>query len=97
MDEETVGQGGAVTTARCALCAAEMTCTPEGQCWCMALPPVMALPAGENAGCFCPECLRNIMTAGLSREPAVAEPGSLANIESPSGQPDNFETLPEGS
>jgi len=34
-----------------------MTCNPEGQCWCAELPPVIAVPEREGAGCLCRECL----------------------------------------
>jgi hypothetical protein len=58
----------------------------------MEMPPVMALPAGENAGCFCPPCLLKAMTSALGEQP-----GRVANIELSSDQSNNLETLPEGS
>jgi hypothetical protein len=33
----------------------------------MALPAMVALPTGENAGCFCPACLGKAMAPGPSR------------------------------
>jgi hypothetical protein len=58
----------------------------------MELPPIMALPTGGNAECLCPSCLRKAMGAALG-----SQPHGVANIESSPDQPDNFETLPEGS
>jgi hypothetical protein len=44
--------------AKCARCGAAMACTPEGDCWCMAVPAVLPVPKpGEPAGCFCRRCL----------------------------------------
>jgi len=40
----------------CARCGRPMSCMPEGECWCMELPPRLPVPDGA-AGCFCPECL----------------------------------------
>jgi hypothetical protein len=81
-----------MTTKYCESCSAEMKCTPEGGCWCMELPPIMALPTGGNARCLCPSCLRKAMGAALG-----SQPHRVANIESSPDQSDNFETLPEGS
>jgi hypothetical protein len=83
-----------MTQVRCALCEAEMSCTPEGGCWCMQLPPVMALPTGESAGCFCPSCLRGAMAAALGQ---AGDPDRIAGVGDLHGQTDNFETLPKGS
>jgi hypothetical protein len=40
----------------CARCGASFACTPEGDCWCMALPPRLPVPDGP-ATCLCPRCL----------------------------------------
>ena len=29
----------------------------DGGCWCMDLPPVLALPREENTDCLCPDCM----------------------------------------
>jgi hypothetical protein len=34
----------------------------------MALPAMVALPTGEDAGCFCPACLGKVMASGLNGE-----------------------------
>jgi hypothetical protein len=47
----------------CARCGAEFSCGVRdggaGTCWCMALPPVVALPpsSADAPGCWCPACL----------------------------------------
>ena len=41
-----------------------MACSPEGECWCMALPPVMPMP-DQPAGCLCPDCLAAAVQACL--------------------------------
>ncbi len=43
---------------QCARCAEPLTCQPEGECWCMALP-FAPIPEGAAAeGCLCPDCLK---------------------------------------
>ena len=46
----------ASTETTCARCGAALACTPEGGCWCMALPRHLPVPAGP-AACLCPRCL----------------------------------------
>jgi hypothetical protein len=43
----------------CARCGAAMTCTPEGDCWCMALPFKLPMPEAP-AGCYCRRCLEAV-------------------------------------
>ncbi|MES2325192.1 MAG: cysteine-rich CWC family protein [Pseudomonadota bacterium] len=47
----------------CSLCGAEFGCAmADGlaePCWCIAMPPVVAVPtAGGEARCWCPACLK---------------------------------------
>jgi hypothetical protein len=32
--------------------------TPAAPCWCTYLPPVVAVPAATDLGCWCPDCLK---------------------------------------
>ena len=43
----------------CTRCGAPMDCTPEGDCWCMAVPPRLPVPS-EPAACLCPRCLDEV-------------------------------------
>ena len=44
---------------KCPECNAAFTCSPS-DCWCSKLPPVM--PMIENAECYCPACLEQIIS-----------------------------------
>jgi hypothetical protein len=44
-------------TTLCSRCAAVMTCKPEGECWCMNLPPALPLPSSGYDKCLCRKCL----------------------------------------
>ncbi|MDB5362650.1 MAG: Cysteine-rich [Rhodospirillales bacterium] len=54
-----------IPATTCARCGAPMTCTPEGDCWCMALPAQLPLPEGP-AACFCSKCLEAAARDGFS-------------------------------
>lgn len=43
----------------CVACGKEMTCDPQGSCWCKDVEPVPINPGMVAAGCLCkcPECL----------------------------------------
>jgi len=48
----------------CPACGVSFPCTPQGNCWCMALPPLQnADMSQESEGCFCPECLKEKIKA----------------------------------
>ncbi len=42
---------------RCAKCGSEMSCTPEGNCWCFELPRVPMPSEAYAKGCICRACL----------------------------------------
>jgi hypothetical protein len=68
------GDWGRITAmeTRCSKCGAPMSCTPEGDCWCMELPHgPMPLPgAGEAEGCLCRTCLeRKLHELGIGKNP----------------------------
>jgi len=53
-------------TNTCPACGAAFTCGMQAgltECWCSALPPLLALPATAAAGCYCPECLARLVEA----------------------------------
>lgn len=53
----------------CTRCGAQFACAMEKgspePCWCMALPPAVAVPR-QAVGCWCPACLR----AHIAAQPA---------------------------
>ncbi|MEB0136011.1 cysteine-rich CWC family protein [Actimicrobium sp. CCC2.4] len=56
--------------SRCLRCGAEFGCgmvdpATSGPCWCTLLPSLPALPAGSDASCFCPACLRELLEQTL--------------------------------
>ncbi|PKO83448.1 MAG: hypothetical protein CVU17_08200 [Betaproteobacteria bacterium HGW-Betaproteobacteria-11] len=63
-------RGRSPASAACPRCGAAFHCgvvdstTP---CWCTALPPV-APPEPQRAGCFCPDCLRQLPGSASPRE-----------------------------
>ncbi|MCC7310040.1 MAG: cysteine-rich CWC family protein [Sulfuritalea sp.] len=69
--------GQARTISVCPQCGKAFRCGMEcgdAECWCAALPPLMAVPAPAGTGatvpaCLCPDCL----SARLS--PSAGEPG----------------------
>jgi len=61
----------------CTRCGAQFACamTDGGDqpCWCMALPPAVAVPS-EAAGCWCPACLRAHIAAQGTLPPPPTPP-----------------------
>ncbi|MBI4756399.1 MAG: cysteine-rich CWC family protein [Betaproteobacteria bacterium] len=57
-------------TGTCPRCARPFACGARAglaRCWCMDLPP---LPVTDPAhGCYCPDCLRELATAGATSAP----------------------------
>ncbi|HWJ95927.1 MAG TPA: cysteine-rich CWC family protein [Telluria sp.] len=60
----------------CTRCGAEFGCAmADGAgdpCWCTTLPPAVPLP-GEQAGCWCPACLKRHIDA-VAAAPQVPAP-----------------------
>ncbi|MCE0743201.1 hypothetical protein LWC05_04750 [Acetobacter sicerae] len=46
---------------RCVRCDAPLECLASSECWCMKLPPGLPVPAEQNSGCYCPNCLAAVM------------------------------------
>jgi len=62
----------ASATSICPQCGAGFRCGVEagdGECWCMAMPPLLSVPAkfdvatGAAASCLCPDCLKRRLAA----------------------------------
>ncbi|MBZ0142424.1 MAG: cysteine-rich CWC family protein [Rhodocyclaceae bacterium] len=50
----------------CPGCGRAFVCGLEAgweRCWCADLPP-LALPPSAGKGCYCPECLKRLLTGG---------------------------------
>jgi len=46
----------------------------DGPCWCVAMPPVVAVPpGGAGAACWCPDCLN----AHIAAQAAPVSPAPL--------------------
>ena len=65
-------------TRDCARCGASFSCGMTGgadsTCWCMALPPVAAVPADTAAGCWCRACLEQYIAQSAAA--ASVTPGA---------------------
>jgi len=63
----------------CTRCGTPFTCAmadgADGPCWCMALPPLVAVPAAakDAAGCWCPACLRQHIAQSDPAAPATRQ------------------------
>lgn len=49
--------------SRCTRCGAQFGCAMadglDAPCWCVSMPPLVAVPAADEAsGCWCPACLK---------------------------------------
>ena len=65
-DNDTRGDVGAAGANRCTRCGAGFTCGMQAgwsQCWCAALPAVVAIPDAAS-GCYCPDCLEAVLGSG---------------------------------
>jgi hypothetical protein len=60
----------------CAKCGSEMTCQPEGGCWCFELPHLPMPAESESKGCLCRACLLEKIKAAEASSPS----GSLNSI-----------------
>ena len=50
----------------CPECGALFTCgmnAGQTSCWCVAFPPLLAVPEGAAGSCYCPDCLRKKIEA----------------------------------
>lgn len=54
----------------CPACGTTMICTPEGNCWCMALPARLAVPKDGGVHCLCPDCMQRASEALKLSEPS---------------------------
>ncbi|MES2899701.1 MAG: cysteine-rich CWC family protein [Pseudomonadota bacterium] len=63
----------------CARCGAQFGCAMadglEAPCWCLSMPPVVAVPAADAAAsCWCPACLKaHIELSASQAAPPPAE------------------------
>ena len=52
------------STNICPGCGAGFTCgmqVGQPECWCAALPPLLAVPAAGAGSCYCPACLARMI------------------------------------
>ena len=48
----------------CPACGAGFTCGMQAgqpECWCAALPPLLAVPSAGAGSCYCPACLAQMI------------------------------------
>jgi len=46
-----------------------------GPCWCMTLPQAVPVPVpGQDAGCWCPACLKQHIAQSATAAPATRAP-----------------------
>jgi hypothetical protein len=65
--------GTAPDPTRCARCGQTFGCGARlSSCWCQALPPLDLTRIEATAGCYCPDCL-----AELVRQQAAGEPDDV--------------------
>ena len=55
---------------RCSKCGSEMTCQPEGNCWCFELPRISMSSEVESKGCLCRACLLEKIKAAEASSPS---------------------------
>lgn len=66
MNESQSGNSGSTEAApvnSCPRCGRLFTCgmaAGEDVCWCVAHPPIFAVP-GADAACYCPDCLAELV------------------------------------
>jgi hypothetical protein len=67
------------STNTCPRCGAAFTCGMEAglpECWCASLPAGFAVPAADaGAGCYCPTCLRELLSQAAANRSAGADGG----------------------
>ncbi|WP_335740050.1 cysteine-rich CWC family protein [Pseudothauera hydrothermalis] len=65
------------STNTCPRCGAAFTCGMAAgwpACWCAALPAGLAVPAADaGLGCYCPECLQEMLKRAASGRCAAAD------------------------
>lgn len=69
MNEDSNVDRGAIDAAPtncCPRCGKSFTCgmaAGEAICWCVAHPPIFAVPGGDaaDAACYCPNCLAELV------------------------------------
>lgn len=60
--------------SQCVRCQAEFSCAmvdgaPDGApCWCTALPAMLPVPEAGAAGCYCPQCLQQVIAEQGGRQ-----------------------------
>ncbi|SHH43514.1 cysteine-rich CWC family protein [Massilia sp. CF038] len=61
----------------CSRCGADFGCAMAdglpGECWCISLPPVVAVPSGV-ASCWCPTCLKQHIELTQKSSPESTKP-----------------------
>ena len=74
MQDETKEQGGTA----CPGCGRVFVCgmlAGQAHCWCAELPP-LPVPRPQEAGCYCPECLRRLQAESAGPTAAMRSSGS---------------------
>lgn len=60
----------AAANAVCPRCGRRFRCgmkAGDAKCWCVEAPQGLPVPAPGTAGCYCPECLREVIAASVPR------------------------------
>lgn len=69
MKDTDRGSGIAPPDSICPGCGTRFGCgmkAGEKRCWCADLPPLLTVPAGKEAGCYCPACLARMLAEAQS-------------------------------
>lgn len=77
MNRENLPEEGAVgtpATNACPRCGKPFTCgmaAGEAVCWCVAHPPLFAVPTAgaADAACYCPDCLAELVAQRRQQAP----------------------------